>query len=62
MFTRVLTDLERRRIKEYLRANGERDRAIQNVVYRTRKYVPAIKQDIDLLEKLVRKYDAQKTK
>jgi hypothetical protein len=62
MFTRVLTDLERRRIREYLRANGERDSAIQNLVYRTRKYVPTIKHDIDLLERLVKKYDTQKTR
>lgn len=62
MFTRILTDLERRRIREYLRANGERDKDIQNLVYRMRKYVPTIRQDIDLLEKLAKKYDVQKTR
>ena len=46
----------------YLKANGERDSATQNLVYRTRKYVPTIRHDIDLLEKLVKKYDAQKTR
>jgi hypothetical protein len=44
------------------RADGERDRAIQNLAYRTRKYVPTIRQDIDLLEKVVKKYDEQKTR
>jgi hypothetical protein len=62
MFTRILTDLERRRIREYLKADGERDKDIQNLVYRMRKYVPIIRQDIDLLEKLARKYDLQKTR
>lgn len=60
MFTRILTHLERRRIREYLKADGERDTAIQNLIYRTRKHLPTIRQDIDLLEKLARKYDTQK--
>lgn len=62
MFTRVLTELERRRIREYLRADGERDKAIQNLVYRARKHLPAIKQDADHLGELLRKYDMRKTK
>lgn len=62
MFTRLLTDLERRRIAQYLKADGERDKAVQNLVYRTRKYLPTIRQDIDLLEKLVKRYDVQKTR
>jgi hypothetical protein len=36
--------------------------AIQNLVCCTRKYVPTIRQDIDLLERLVKKYDTQKTR
>lgn len=62
MFTRVLTNLERKRIKEYLRTDGERDKAIQNLVYRARKHLPIIEQDIGLLERLVKNYDMKKTK
>jgi hypothetical protein len=62
MFTRVLTNLERKRIREYLRTDGERDKAIQNLVYRARKHLPIIEQDIGLLERLVKNYDMKKTK
>jgi hypothetical protein len=35
MFQRILTDLERKRIRAYLKADGERTEAIQNVAGRT---------------------------
>jgi hypothetical protein len=58
MFTRILTDLERRRIKNYLRADGERGAPIRKIVNRGRSYLPWIKADLDLLEKLLTTYDS----
>ena len=55
MFTRVLTDLERRRIEVFLK-NGKRDQAIRNLVHRTRKHLDQIKCDVALLEKLAARY------
>ena len=58
MFQRILTDLERKRIRAYLKADGERTEAIQNVVSRMRRYGPRIKEDLELLEQLVSVYES----
>jgi hypothetical protein len=62
MFSRILTDLERRQAKAYLRQDGERTLNIQVLVARGRKYLPQIKTDLDLLEKLVETYEQSKRK
>jgi hypothetical protein len=59
MFTRILTDLERRRINAYLRQDGEKEAPIRKIANRARNHVPRIKADLDLLEKLLQTY--QKT-
>jgi hypothetical protein len=59
MFTRILTDLERRRINAYLRQDGEKEAPIRKIANRARNHVPTIKADLDLLEKLLQTY--QKT-
>ena len=58
MFQRILTDLERKRIRAYLKADGERTEAIQNVVSRMRRYGPRIKEDLELLEQLISVYES----
>jgi len=58
MFTRVLTDLERRQSKDFLKHNGARTPSVQVIVSRARKYLPNIKADIELLERLVQAYEA----
>jgi len=60
MFTRVLTDLERRQVKDFLKRNGKRTPAIQVIVSRARKYLPSINTDVELLERLIQAYDASK--
>jgi len=53
MFTRILTDAERKRIRSYLRQNGEKEVLIRQLVSRARRQIPVIKADLDLLEKLL---------
>jgi hypothetical protein len=56
MFTRVLTERERRRIQAYLRADGEKSTAIRQLVTRAKRHTPAIRSDLELLEKLLQAY------
>lgn len=58
MFQRILTDLERKRLKKYLAADGEREAVIRALAMRARKYVPTIKQDLAMLEELLVKYES----
>jgi hypothetical protein len=60
MFTRVLTDLERRQVKDFLKHNGKRTPAMQVIVSRARKYLPNINADVGLLERAIQAYDASK--
>ena len=62
MFTRVLTVLERRRIKTYLKQDGEREAAIRKIVNRGKVYLPQIEQDLQLLKELLEAYARNKTK
>jgi hypothetical protein len=59
MFTRILTDLERKRIKSYLKADGEKDVNIRQLIMRSRRHIPTIRSDLDLLEKLLATYTAK---
>jgi hypothetical protein len=58
MFQRILTDLERKRIRAYLKADEERTEGIQNMVSRMRRYGPRIKEDLELLEQLISVYES----
>jgi len=60
MFTRVLTDLERRQAKDFLKHNGAKTPSVQVIVSRARKYLPKINGDIQLLERLIQAYEASK--
>ena len=62
MYTRILTDLERRRVKKYLNEDGRRDALIRKLVLRKRAYEPKIRADLALLDELVKKYEQQKTR
>ena len=57
MFTRILTDLERRRINSYLRQDGEKQAPIRKIANRARNYTPRIREDLALLEKLLATYE-----
>lgn len=56
MFTRILTDLERRRVKSYLKQDGEKDSPMAEIASRAKEYLPAIRSDLELLEKLLATY------
>jgi hypothetical protein len=60
MFSRILTDLERRQAKAYLKANGEKTHNIHVLISRTRDYLPQIKSDLELLERLLAAYQRDK--
>jgi len=60
MFTRILTDLERRRIDAYLKADGEKDAPMRKIANRARNYLPQIKRDVELLEHLMKTYEKAK--
>ncbi len=56
MFTRILTELERRRIQSYLRRDGEKESAIRTMATRAKQNMPSIRSDLELLEKLLQAY------
>ena len=60
MFSRILTDAERNRIKSYLKADGEKEVLIRQLVSRAKRQVPTIRSDLDLLEKLLATYTGEK--
>ena len=59
MFSRLLTDIERRRIQRYLKADGEKDVNIRQLIMRSRRHLPQIKADLELLEKLLATYQRE---
>ncbi|MGD0422987.1 MAG: hypothetical protein ABSA92_05965 [Candidatus Bathyarchaeia archaeon] len=56
MFTRILTDLERRRINTFLRQDGEKGAPIRKIANRARNHMPQIRADMELIEKLLETY------
>jgi 23S rRNA maturation-related 3'-5' exoribonuclease YhaM len=60
MFTRILTDLERRRVNNYLRQDGEKEAPIRKIANRARNHLPKIKGDLELLERLLATYEHEK--
>jgi ribosomal protein S24E len=62
MFTRILTESERKAIGKYLRKDGEKEAAVREIVYRSRKHLPQIEKDLALLRELLEAYERNKTK
>ena len=57
MFPRILTDLERKRIKAFVRHDREKNLVIRNIVFKAKQNLPMLKADLDLLIKLIERYD-----
>lgn len=57
MRSRILTDLERKQARAYIKQDGEKTLNVQVLTSRARAYLPRIKQDIELLEKLLEIYE-----
>ena len=62
MLTRLLTDLERKRIRSYLKADGEKTHAIRILVGRGKKFLPQIEEDTTLLKDLLQTYEKHREK
>jgi len=60
MFSRILTALERKRIEAYIKADGEKDVNIRQLALWCRRFLPQIKKDIELLERLMKTYEKAK--
>jgi hypothetical protein len=59
VYSRVLTQVEREKIRFYLKADGERDATIRMFVSRARRYRPQLEADLRLLDRLVARYEKQ---
>jgi hypothetical protein len=59
MFTRVLTELERKLLTDFLE-KGAKPRGIGVRMWRIRRFTPQIKQDLVLMEKALVKYERTK--
>jgi len=57
MFSRILTTVERRKIQAYLKHDGEKDMHMRVIATRVRQFMPQIKEDIQLLERLLTAYE-----
>jgi len=60
---RILTPAERKRIRAYLddgRGNGTKDVRIRQLHLLTRKYLTTIQEDVELVSKLLSKYERSK--
>lgn len=57
MHPRILSPLEERQIRSYLRHDGEKTVNIRVLVSRAKKQLPQIKQDVALLERLLAVYE-----
>ena len=62
MFSRILTVVERQRIRKYLKADGKKDVNIRQLIMRSRRHMPQIKEDLEILEKLLAVYEHEERK
>ena len=56
MHPRILSNLEEKHIRAYLKADGEKEMHIRVIATRAKQFLPAIRSDLDLLEKLLATY------
>jgi len=60
MFTRILTDLERKRIRAFNKADGEKSSALRGLATRCREHLPQIKEDLKLIQEFLATYEKKK--
>jgi hypothetical protein len=56
---RILSPLEERQIRTFLKQDGEKNVNMRVLTFLARKNLPQIKRDLELLEKLLAKYHAE---
>jgi hypothetical protein len=59
LYSRILTETERQKIRDYLEADGKRDSTIRSFVSRARRNRKQLKLDLRLIERLVARYEKQ---
>jgi hypothetical protein len=57
MFTHLLTDLEKKRIHAFIKADGKKGSAIRGLATRSRQYLPKIEEDLELIHKFLQHYE-----
>jgi len=57
MFTRILTDLERKKIRAFLKADGEKNVFIRTVASRCRKHLSQINRDLAIIDEFLAHYE-----
>jgi hypothetical protein len=58
-FTHLLTDLERKQIRAFIKADGEKVSAIRGLATRCRQNLPQIKQDLGLIQEFLEHYEQE---
>lgn len=59
MFTRILTDVERKYVLKYIQKDGKKVIQVRKVVSGAKKHLPKIKEDLQLLERLLDVYSRE---
>ena len=62
MFTHLLTDLERKRIRAFIKADGEKVSAMRGLATRSRQYLPEIEEDLAFIREFLQHYEQEKVK
>ncbi|MCJ7505583.1 hypothetical protein MUP05_03805 [Candidatus Bathyarchaeota archaeon] len=57
MFTRILTEKERRHMRAFIKADGEKATFMTVLATRCRKHVPQIRKDLALIEEFMTHYE-----
>jgi len=58
MYPRILTKDERRKIKAFNKQDGEKEEHERQIYSRCRRYLPAIKEDLVLIEEFMKHYES----
>lgn len=57
MYTRIMTGTERSQTEQFLREDGERTSSMRAIATRARQNLPAIEKDLELIRRLLKKYE-----
>ena len=60
MHPRILSPLEERQIKAFLKQDGEKNVNMRVLIFLARKNLSQIRRDLEILEKLLAKYHAER--
>jgi len=60
MFTRILTEKERRRIRAFIKVDGEKETFMTVLATRCRQHLPQIERDLGLIKQFMAAYERTK--